>query len=187
MRARRVWVASMAIVSSLLIHVVWAASLDEEAKTHAGKYYEQFGAICDKNEYLLVQYRSRAGGPLDTWELYQYRGVKGRLIEKPLTAADRLNGIEWVGAAVLEPEAYRVYSSKTKQWQPWENFPSNLNDPTNRLMNLVSRQYNHDVFLPISMAKKHGQWAPLPNRIEKEFYVIGHLTCDQVSAMLKRK
>lgn len=112
-------------------------SLDQEARKAAQKVWDEFVTKCGDSYYVVDPGNSSYDGG---W-VYQWRGTILFDVSRsrPLTAADRLNGIEWDGGAggrfpakgVGRKAWFEQYAAPgdrnpeivLKTWQPWEDNP----------------------------------------------------------------
>lgn len=94
-------------------------SLDDQALAEAMKHFERHWAKCGDSYYSVLSYDSRVTRngqsvkervAIEQWK--NPRPYFPRDINRPLTEADRLNGIEWHGAVFFTYSAGRGYFFK---------------------------------------------------------------------------
>ena len=83
-----------------------------EANAEANTQWEQLLAKCGES-YLLKDDKHAA--------LQEYRDVSLEVTPRPLTEADRLNGIRWAGVFSLSAKAFRKQSHYSKEWEKWKD------------------------------------------------------------------
>jgi hypothetical protein len=91
------------------------SSADAEASAQAEKFWFSQITQCGDSYYRVRELTS--GGK----EFFEIKEPKVRLSPRKLTDADRLNGVEWDGKAVLEAKVVRVWGPKVGPWEPWSN------------------------------------------------------------------
>ncbi|HEY0077974.1 MAG TPA: hypothetical protein VGB73_04960 [Pyrinomonadaceae bacterium] len=118
-----------------------SASLGSEAKRQAESYWTAKLIRCGDSYYGIDE-------PLPNQRLlYQLKEPNVTVISLPITEADKLNGIEFLGVTSFSPKVYRLYSPNNG-WGAWHDGGSNQ-DSTNLLK---------DVPLSAVVGKKKGKW-----------------------------
>jgi hypothetical protein len=88
---------------------------DGEAREQAEKFWFSQIAPCGDSYYRVRELAS--GGK----EFFEIKDPKVRLAPRKMTDADRLNGVEWDGKAVLEAKAVRSWDPTLGHWDTWGN------------------------------------------------------------------
>jgi hypothetical protein len=96
--------------------------------------------------------------------LFEYRNTWTKLYPYPLREADRLNGIQYKGLAVLGAPAvrhfeYRQDRNAQRQWQSWQS-RSELKPGEDIIYN-SSVDHSNSVMLAFTIVKKNNQWSIL--------------------------
>ncbi len=89
-----------------------AAAQGKDQNAEADTYWMQLLAKC--GESYLYQ-----GDKYAT--LHEYRGVSFAATPRPLTEADKLNGIRWAGIFTLSAKAFREQSKHSNEWGKWKD------------------------------------------------------------------
>ncbi len=89
-----------------------AAAQDKDQNADADAYWMQLLAKCGESYlYKGDKYAS----------LHEYRDVSFAVTPRPLTEADKLNGIRWAGLFTLTAKASREQSKYSKEWSKWKD------------------------------------------------------------------
>ena len=94
---------------------------DMEAQTMAQKLWETVLTKCGDSYYYYGTYVHPMSGT--QFSLEQYKGMTFGIIPRSLSAADKLNGLEWEGSAVMGSTVYRGTSAEPSA--PFEAFGAN--------------------------------------------------------------
>jgi len=107
-------VAWVAFCGVLTIGAASAQDKEElaEANSQANTQWEQLLTKCGES-YLYKGDKYAA--------LHEYRDVSFEVTPRPLTEADKLNGIRWAGMFSLQAKAVRKQSGFSKEWSKWKD------------------------------------------------------------------
>jgi hypothetical protein len=122
---------------------------DAEAREQAEKFWFSQITRCGDSYYRVREFKS--GGK----EFFEIKDPKVRLAPRKVTDADRLNGVEWDGKAVLEAKAVRAWGPTLGHWEAWGNGVWRMSD----------YQY--------PMKKVNGQWS-VDTRLGGVFDEVAH-------------
>jgi hypothetical protein len=105
------WVALCGVLT------VGAASAQDkfelaEANAQVNSQWEQILAKCGES-YLYKGDKHMT--------LHEYRDVSLEVTPRPVTEADKLNGIRWAGMFTLTAKAVRKQSRFSSQWEKWKD------------------------------------------------------------------
>ena len=95
------------------------SSLTREAERQARDYWEAGFTKC--GDFYYANSHTGGMGMRILKTLLQYKKLDVTVESKPLSEADKLNGIEWKGESALNPVAYREYVYKLEKWDDWRN------------------------------------------------------------------
>lgn len=95
------------------------STLDKEADNAARQYWETGLTECSDSFYGKHSFTSFILRPTRRNYLYQFKDVEFEVKGKPLTEADKLNNVEWRGAASFSYKAWRYYDLDQKEWNKW--------------------------------------------------------------------
>lgn len=109
------------------------SAIDAEAQQQAEKYW---GALLTKCAGGIYGQDNRQA--VD--QIYEFRDVTIRVKSRPLSDADRMNGIEWSGDANFDSKTSRVLTAG--KWGPWRDGSILLNS---QKMEKINRQWKFGV------------------------------------------
>lgn len=95
--------------------------------------------------------------------LFEYRGAWNKLYQYPLREADKLNGIQFKGLAVLGAPAVRAFEyyddlpALQQKWSSWES-RSNLR-PASEIIYNGNIEGSSAVVLAVTMLKRNNEWS----------------------------
>jgi hypothetical protein len=107
-------VSGVAICCGLTIGAAFAQDEGQiaEAKAQASLQWEQLLAKCGES-YVYKGDKNAA--------LQEFRDVSFEVTPRPLTEADKLNGIRWAGMFSLQAKAARKQSGYSREWTKWKD------------------------------------------------------------------
>jgi hypothetical protein len=112
------WIGIGGLLVAGLVFLVpqsFAASVDEEARAEAIKFFETKYTKCGDSYYT---FRPSAPGLVAAIE--QNKGLTVTVKPIPVTEADKLNGVVWKGLVTLQ-SPFRLYIMPKKEWLEWKD------------------------------------------------------------------
>jgi hypothetical protein len=92
--------------------------------------------------------------------LFEYRGTWRRFYARPITEADRLNGVQFNGLAIIGATAVRSISNNklpSDKWSVWESRTAKLPSPKDALDYEVLTLWD-SVMLKVTIMKVNNKW-----------------------------
>jgi hypothetical protein len=95
---------------------------DSEARAQAQRIYSILYVKCGEDIFFAEKWPVKQLGKAREWrDIVQVKDATFRIAESTVSAADRLNGLEWTGQVVVEGSAHRTFTDGGDRWSQWEN------------------------------------------------------------------
>jgi hypothetical protein len=112
------------IIGEVLCSSECRADTASEAQAEAAKIASVLVLPLPDGKSMGLRYREAMYGVEAAANYLQYSEFKWTVIEEPLSAADRLNGLTWKGTITWTMAAYRDLSENSysaRCWRPWRD------------------------------------------------------------------
>ena len=130
--------------------IAQAQTLDAESQRAAQSLWDKVLTKCGNSYYSASSSISGGANPDARQDLVEYRDVEFRVVRAEVSSAERLNGVEWNGAARMAASAWRERNDNGT----WGAFQGTVDSPVFS----VHRHLSVNGIVMVNMWKTGGRW-----------------------------